>query len=69
MALYTIVAVLSVIVFYERAADSQVPLLTKLTAIAYAALFSAGLLEWPALRRSSEPRRECHGAPAAEPCP
>ena len=41
VALYTIVAVLSVIVFYERAADSQVPLLTKLTAIAYAALFSA----------------------------
>jgi two-component system sensor histidine kinase/response regulator len=41
VALYAIVAVLAVIVFYDRASYSQVGLLTKITAIAYAALYSA----------------------------
>jgi PAS domain S-box-containing protein len=39
--LYAIVAVLAVVVFYDRAADSHVDLLTKITAVAFAALYSA----------------------------
>ncbi|MEA2360920.1 MAG: hypothetical protein QOD71_65, partial [Thermoleophilaceae bacterium] len=40
VALYTIVGVLGAIVFYGRAEASHVGLLSKITAIAYAALFS-----------------------------
>jgi PAS domain S-box-containing protein len=40
VALYTIVGVLGAIIFYGRAEASQVGLLSKITAIAYAALFS-----------------------------